>query len=158
MCLLLILPRSEPALGKKIEGESNVDDAPGLVNAILDHQRRNDGDVFLDSQADEVLEGFAEIQRNPLQTRVDVPDSLCDLGEGFLGSCPLQQFPWLFAAPFRVDDSVGWQAPGWLAHGCGLTSRPREAKNCSGDSPPFSWSSRKSRSRSSGGGSSARIC
>jgi hypothetical protein len=53
--------QSEAALRKETEGERNVDDALGLVHAILDHQRREDPDVFLDSQADEVLEGFAEI-------------------------------------------------------------------------------------------------
>ena len=76
-------------MGKEIEGKSNVDDAAVIVNAVLDHQRREDSDVFLDSQADEVLEGFAEIQRNPLQAGVDVPDGLCDLGEALLRRCPL---------------------------------------------------------------------
>src|SRR5262249_8784315 len=59
-CVVPFVPvdfRSEPAVGKEIEGEGNVDDAAGLVHAILDHQRRKHPDMFLDSQLDEVLKG-----------------------------------------------------------------------------------------------------
>ena len=78
----------KPTLGKKTERERNVDDVPVLVNAILDHQRREDSDVFLDPQVDEVQEGLTEIQWNPLQPSVDVTHSLSDLSESTLGACP----------------------------------------------------------------------
>src|SRR5438132_753442 len=97
---------SEPAPGQEIEGESDVDDAPGLVNTVFDHQRRNDSDVFLDAQVDIILQGFTEIERYPLQPNVDVPDSLCDLGNAPFRCCPRQQLFSLLAAKFRVDRSV----------------------------------------------------
>lgn len=64
---------SKPALGEEIEGERNVDDAPGFVNSIFDYQRSHNSYEFLESQVMEILKGLAEIQRDPFQPLVDAP-------------------------------------------------------------------------------------
>src|SRR5437016_3347438 len=58
--------RLEPTPGKNIEGDRNVDDAPGLVYAKPHHQRRTGPDSDLDSQLEKITQRFAEIQRNPI--------------------------------------------------------------------------------------------
>jgi hypothetical protein len=71
---------------------------PGLVYAIPDHEWRDCSNSYLDSQLDEITQGFAEVQRDPFQPGIDVPDSLGNLREAPLRVRPLQQLPRLLTA------------------------------------------------------------
>jgi hypothetical protein len=48
--------------------------------------------AYLDTQIDEVTQGFAEVQWNPFQPGVDVPDSLRDHCKARLRPGACQQF------------------------------------------------------------------
>ena|SRR6266851_3678642 len=101
----------------------------GLVDAVLNHQRREHADVFLDPKVNEVLERLAEIQWNPFQPSVDVPKSLRDLVQSPSRLGAGQQISDPIPAQFRVDDSVWWDTPAGWPHGCGWTSRPKDSIN-----------------------------
>ena len=77
-----LLPASlKPAIGKKAEGQGNVNDAPIRVDREPDYEGRENCDVLLKSQVNEVFQRFAEIQWNPLKPRVYVPNHLRDFSE-----------------------------------------------------------------------------